>query len=491
MKAAACAPRILGISGDWERCPPDQRYSETGPERLHVSRWATTAGEPILTVNSFADTHQFIHGLKPSGVPADVMHMARRCLVDTLAVWAGGVATEPSRIARDHAARRYSSGDVPMPFDGRRVNPVGFAFAGGATVDALDGHDGHQLCKGHAGAALVPALLGELGVAPECGLDEMLTHLIVGYEIALRAGLSLHSTVADYHSSGAWNALGCAAVAARLRGFSSEQTRQALGIAEYYGPRAQMMRCIDHPSMVKDSSSWGALAGVSAADLAEDGFTGAPAITCETDDVAEFWHDIGQRWRILESNFKAYPVCRWAHPAIEGVLSLTRSNTIGINEIEEFIVSTFHEATRLDTRRPGTGDAAQYSLPLVAALAAVHGTVLPEHVLPESYDRPEVWQLVDKVRFEESVKYNDAFPEERCADVALVLSDGRRLRSEPVVARGNFDAPLPDEEIAGKLELYGAAALPGESRAEINSILTDPASAPTPARLVALLQPGN
>ena len=252
-----------------------------------------------------------------------------------------------------------------------------------------------------------------------------------------------------------------------------------------------MMRCIDHPTMVKDSSSWGALAGISAADLAEDGFTGAPAITCEADDVAEFWHDIGQRWRILESNFKAYPVCRWAHPAIEGVLSLKQTNKFGTCDIEEIIVTTFHEATRLDTRRPGTGDAAQFSLPLVAALAAIHGTVLPEHVLPECYDRADVWQLVDKVSFAESDSYNDAFPAGRCADVTFVLKDGRRLQSETVVARGNFDAPLPDEEIAGKLELYGATALPGDTRAEISSILTDPASAPTPARLVALLQPGN
>jgi len=182
------------------------------------------------------------------------MHMARRCLVDTLAIWASGTATEPSRIARDHAVRRYS-GDVAMPFDGRTVNPVGYAFAGACTIDAIDGHDGHQPSKGHAGAAVLPALMAELGQNPDCTLDNMLVHLIVGYEIAIRAALSLHSTVLDYHSSGAWNALGCAAIAARLRGLDSEQTRHALGIAEYYGPRAQMMCCIDHPTMVKDSSS--------------------------------------------------------------------------------------------------------------------------------------------------------------------------------------------------------------------------------------------
>ena len=88
---------------------------------------------------------------------------------------------------------------------------------------------------------------------------------MLGYEIATRAGMALHATARDYHTSGAWNALGCAAIGARLLGLGADATRHALGIAEYHGPRSQIMRCIDHPTMVKDGSGFGALAGVSAA----------------------------------------------------------------------------------------------------------------------------------------------------------------------------------------------------------------------------------
>jgi hypothetical protein len=35
-------------------------------------------------------------------------------------------------------------------------------------------------------------------------------------------------------------------------GLNRTQTAHAMGIAEYHGPRSQMMRCIDHPTMVKD-----------------------------------------------------------------------------------------------------------------------------------------------------------------------------------------------------------------------------------------------
>jgi 2-methylcitrate dehydratase PrpD len=71
--------------------------------------------------------------------------------------------------------------------------------------------------------------------------------------------------------------------------------------------------------MVKDGSGWGAFSGVTAGFLAADGYTGAPAVTMEAPEVADLWSDLGQRWRILEQYEKAYPVCRWAQPAVEAV----------------------------------------------------------------------------------------------------------------------------------------------------------------------------
>src|SRR5436305_436110 len=103
-------------------------------------------------------------------------------------------------------------------------------------------------------------------------------------------------------------------------------TRHALGVAEYFGPRGQILRACDSPTMVKDGSGWGAHVGLAAALLARDGFTGAPALTVERDDAGPFWSDLGTRWRIGEQYFKAYPVCRWAQPAIEAALDLQRAH---------------------------------------------------------------------------------------------------------------------------------------------------------------------
>src|SRR5690348_17782347 len=61
---------------------------------------------------------------------------------------------------------------------------------------------------------------------------------------------------------------------------SSDLTREALGIAEYAGPRGQILRVCANPSMLKDGSSFGAHAGVCAAELAQTGFTEIGRASC-------------------------------------------------------------------------------------------------------------------------------------------------------------------------------------------------------------------
>ncbi|MDY7041544.1 MAG: MmgE/PrpD family protein, partial [Chloroflexota bacterium] len=234
-------------------------------------------------------TVEFIHEMSWDRLPENVRGQGRRCLLDVLGTAVGGRHTNLSRIVHDFAASVYGGRGAHLWLDGREVSPPGAALANGMTIDSLDIHDGYALVKGHAGAALVPAVLATLSLSHGAQITgrELLTTLVIGYEIALRAGLALHATACDYHTSGAWNALGCAATTARRLGLDAEQTRHALGIAEYHGPRSQMMRCIDYPTMLKDGSGWGTMTGVSAGLLAGRDFTGAPALTVESPEVAE------------------------------------------------------------------------------------------------------------------------------------------------------------------------------------------------------------
>ena len=399
-----------------------------------------------------ADVASFIGDLNYNDIPLPAVEQALRCLLDLTGVAAAGSTTTMSRIAREHAVDNIAgrSRHARLLFDGRTASPVGAAFAGAATIDSFDGHDGHALTKGHTGAAVLPALLAFADAEPRLDGRAFLTLLVLGYEVGTRAGIALHATAPDYHSSGSWNSLGCAAIGARALQLSADQTQHALGIAEYHGPRSQMMRCIDHPTMVKDSSSWGAAAGVSAALLAERGFTGAPAITTTADSTRGVWADLGHRWRISEQYLKPFPVCRWAHPALQAALDIRHQRQVSPADIDHLEVVTFHAATRLATRHPRTTEEAQYSLPFAVATTMVHGTITATDLAAPRTRHPEVSRLSASIILTEKADYEALFPAERHAHIDVVLCDGTRLPGVPTTAKGGPEDPLTDVDVRAK-----------------------------------------
>ncbi|MDQ6917181.1 MAG: MmgE/PrpD family protein [Pseudomonadota bacterium] len=421
---------------------------------------------------AFADVPSFVRSMAFADLPPDVVLQAKRCLLDLIGVAAAGTSTRASAIVRSYAASQLCGGEesARMLFDGRRSGIAGAAFAGAATIDAVDGHDGHVLTKGHAGVAILPALLALCdGVHRRPVIDgrEFLTCLTLGYEIATRAGIAQHATVADYHCSGSWNAIGCAAVAARFMDLDEARIREALGIAEYFGPRGQMLRTCGSPSMVKDASGSGAQTGITAASLARHGFTGAPAATVESADAARYWTDLGELWRIREQYFKAYPVCRWAQPAVEAALELQRAHGFTAADIARISIETFGEAVALGSQcsLPATTEDAQYSLPYPVAAVLVFGRLgAAEIELPKLAD-PRVRRLLGVLTVTEHDAYSRLFPAERWAHLRISLNDGRTLVSRPAQARGGPENALSDDELQAKYFELAEPAL-GRPRAQ-------------------------
>lgn len=401
----------------------------------------------------------FVHDLTVDVPPSPVVHAARRAILDLTGIAAGGLDTPLSMIIRDHAANHFAAGNrkARLLFDGRSVSPAGAALAGGMTIDALDGHDGFNLAMGHAGCGVFPATLA---LSEAEGVDDaaaFLTAIVIGYEIACRAAVALHRTAADYHTSGAWVSLACAAIGARFMDLTAAQTREAVGIAEYHGPRSQMMRCIDHPTMVKDGSGWGAMAGVSAAYLAADGFTGAPAITIEDPSVADLWADLGDRWLILEQYYKPYPVCRWAQPPMQAVLNLKAAHGLTSTDVERIEIVTFHESVRLALKEPRNTEQAQYSTAYPTAAALVRGEVGVKEVTEEAFADPEIRRLSGSMVVREAETYNEKFPAERAAHVELILKSGERLVSPRTHADGDPDDLPDDAEVEAKFRTLMAS----------------------------------
>jgi 2-methylcitrate dehydratase PrpD len=412
----------------------------------------------------------FLERLHYDDLPQIVREQAVRCLYDLVATAAAGSQTELASIIHRHVQHQFAApahGPSAHPlFGGNPVSASGAALAGGMMIDAIDSHDGHRLTKGHVGCALLPGLVALLeATGKRISGPEFITLLVAGYEIGTRAGIALHATTSDYHTSGAWSAVNCAALGAHLMGANEEQFDHAIGIAEYHGPRSQMMRGVDHPTMLKDGSGWGAMAGVSAALLAMDGFSGAPALTVTDPEVEAIWADLGENWRIMEQYFKPYPCCRWAHPGIDAVLSVIQGRNIDVDQIKEVKVHTFHEATRLYQGIPTNTEQAQYATAFPIAVALVHGKVEATQIDGIGLTDPTTLAMCRRVSLVEYEAYNAVFPAERWAHVTIALKDGNVLTSEPHTAVGDPDNPITESRLKAK---YVALTYPawGEGKAQ-------------------------
>ena len=413
---------------------------------------------------TFRNVARFVNDFDVASVPADVLQTAKLLLLDLIGVVAAGSKLAAGRIARDHAVNYWAAGPgIPaarLLFDGRPTSLPGFGFAMATQLDNLDAHDGWQPSKGHAGAALFPALCAFAEAEAALSGREALAAMVIGYEIAYRAAIALHTTVSDYHTSGAWNALGCAAIGARIRQLNATQLRHALGIAEYHGPRSQMMREIANPTMLHDGTGWGTPTGIFAALMAEDGFEGAPAATVEFEDATFAWQDLGENWLTNQQYIKPYPICRWAHAPIDAALMLREKYNLTPEMIAAVTVETFVYSAELNGDVPTTSSIAQYSLAWPVAAALARGHVGVDEVLEASFTDPILIDLTRRTKPRIRQDLEACYPAQRLANVIIQLQDGRVVESGVTEASGG---PVPQPtaaEVIEKYRVYAGTILP-------------------------------
>ena len=149
---------------------------------------------------------------------------------------------------------------------------------------------------------------------------------------------------------------------------------------------------------VKESIPWSVVVGMTAADLAAQGFSGCrDALDIEERfDPAAAVDGLDDGFLILRTYFKRYSACRWSHSAVEGMLAIMRERNLSPEDIQEIRVETFLQAVNLNNLAdPPTLESAQYSLPYCLGVAATLGE---EALTPLSADSLHHSQAVDLAR---------------------------------------------------------------------------------------------
>jgi 2-methylcitrate dehydratase PrpD len=393
---------------------------------------------------------KFIRDLKLERVPKAVVHQAKRCLLDLVGAGLAGAHVRGAGILLDFSSDQMKGRrEATVIRGGRKRSSVAAALVNGFIVNALDIDDGYRKVKGHPGAAVFPAVLA-LSEKVSASGKAFLEALIVGYEIGIRAGEILHSHYGYYHGSGSWGAIASAAAGGKLLGLSEAEMKHALGIAEAFAPLVPEMRAVEYPSMApKDGIPWGAMVGTSAALLARRGFTGIPSLLGDQKRNRDVF-TLGKDFRILGIYFKPYPCCRWAHPALDGLLSIRKKAGLNHRKIESIIVRTFSEAASLFSGPPTTLENAEYSLSYPLAVAAVFGEFSPNYLAEPYFRNRDVLRMMRKIAIKTDRRFQGQFPARCLSEVEVRTKQGKVYRSEVLTVRGDVDSPLTDEELEEK-----------------------------------------
>jgi 2-methylcitrate dehydratase PrpD len=392
-------------------------------------------------------------------LPPEVVHAAKRFLLDTVAAGVAGGRTEVVESVAAGARAAAGTGEVVLWGRGDALPPAAAALVNGTAAHALE-LDDFGGC-GHSGAVVVPAVCALAG-ASQAGGREALLAIVAGYDVAGRVlegsgGYRPHNE-RGWHSTGTCGSFGAAAASARLLGLSPELSAQALGIAgtftggtwAFLADGALVKRF--HPGKAAET-------GVSAALLARAGLTGprqvldaewggfyatyAPGVATPERAV----RSLGTDFHILRSGIKPYACCRTIHSSLDAMLAIMEEAPGGSASIASLVVhgnaQTRRQFERTDVRNLLE---AQFSMPYCLAVTAESGRATLEQFQPLRSAEPEIQRLMlaTEIRTDRVLGPAD-YP-----SLEVVFSDGRRVHRDVPFAKGAPEAPLSDGELDDK-----------------------------------------
>src|SRR3954453_22379244 len=211
----------------------------------------------------------------------------------------------------------------------RTLTAAGAAFVNGTAAHGEDFDDTFEGGPVHAGAVIVPAVLGACERHDADG-RMALTGIAVGTEVLCRLSLVVPKAVhkAGFHPTAIFGAMGAAAGVGAALGLNARQMVDALGIAgsmaggiiEYLAEGARTKRL---------HAGWAAQSGIRAALLARQGFVGPRTVfvgvhglfngfaQSPRGDSGAMTKDFSGRWGIDTLAFKPYPCGTMAQPYID------------------------------------------------------------------------------------------------------------------------------------------------------------------------------
>ncbi len=435
----------------------------------------TPTDSPSATLAAFAAGLRFEH------IPAPVLRRCEDLLLDWLgSTLAGRGARAVQSIARFAQAMGPADGRSEILISRARSTPLFAAMVNAAASHVAEQDDVHNGSVFHPAAVVFPPALAVAQAIGASGKD-LLAASVVGYEVGIRVGEFLgRSHYKIFHTTATAGTLAAAAAVGHLLKLDADQMLHAFGSAgTQAGGLWEFLR--DAADSKQLHTAQAAAAGLTAAYLAADGFTGARRILEGTQGMGagmssdaeprKLVDGLGTRWALAETSFKYHASCRHTHPAADALQQVMRTHALRADDVAA-VTARVHQAA-IDVLGPVTDPRtvhqSKFSMGTVLGLVAVHDAAFLGE-FDAHYRDPRVVALREKVGMVLDAEVDAAYPQRWIGKVTVRTVDGRELQGRVDEPKGDPGNTLSRPEIEDKARRLAAYA-DGASAAEMDALI--------------------
>lgn len=412
-----------------------------------------------------------------SKLPADVIHHAKRAVIDWYASLLPGSRVAPAILLEQALAEDLDHGRARLA-SGRHATLRAAALINGAASHSVEFDDIYRDAGYHPGSPVISAALAAAQAAGVSG-EAFLRGVIVGYEVSTRIGEAVMPSHYKYwHITGTVGTLGAAAAAATILGCGREQFMHALATAGTFAAglqqafRSQAMSKPLHSGHAAEAGSLAAMAaakGVTGALEILEGEVGFGAAMSVNPDWSKATRGLGTDYHIVHVTFKNHGCCGHTFPSIDGVLHLKHRHQFTHQDIKKIRLATYKAGLDIINNGKPEGEyQAKFSLQYTVAHALVHGSVRLNAFSPERMQDAEVRALMQKIECVADPELSRGYPTQRAAQVEIETVDGRKFAHFQPTRKGDPEMPLSDDELNDK---YLELAIPVVGEAAARALL--------------------
>ncbi len=438
----------------------------------------------VSTETPAAQLAAFAADLRFGAIPEPVVRFTENLLVDWFGSAVAGHGARPvESIARFAQSMGPAEGPSEVLINRRGSSPYLAAITNAAASHLAEQDDVHNDSVFHPATVVFPPALAVAQALHASG-ERLIAASVAGYEVGIRVGEFLgRSHYKVFHTTGTAGTLAAAAAVGNLLGLNAAQMLHAFGSAGTQSAGLwEFLRTAADSKQLHTAHAAGA--GLMAAFLARDGFTGAADIFTGAQGMAagmsrdadpgRLTDGLGTRWTTAETSFKWHASCRHTHPAADALLAVMQAHGLQAGDIAQVVTHVHQGAIDVlgPVVDPSTVHQSKFSMGTVLALAAQHGYAgLTE--FDAGFQGAATQALRDKVTMVLDDEVDSAYPRRWIGKVTVSTTDGRTLPGRVDEPKGDPGNTLSRDEITAKalrLAAWSGGATEAEMRSAIDAL---------------------